>query len=154
MIKPKGSSPRPNRRREVRAQVPHLAHLFTDDRSVGQCVVEDLSVSGMRVVTDAALRKGRRLTVIAELPGRKAMVLQTRVVRTDERRKGENVLGLAFTEIAAADVDRIRKVVLSHLAGSELSLVFFDTQEDGRAKRIIISEEETMIVPDPIASVG
>jgi hypothetical protein len=140
--KPRAADRR-TRRRHPRASLPATALLFTN-RPIGPCIVEDLSVGGLRVVADASIRRGRVLTVLLDLPGSAPLTVSAQVTR-HQRRKGEDVLGLAFLNLPRQDAKRLGALVAHALAETTPCLEFFDTSDDGRLHRLVLAEDAPVV---------
>src|SRR5262245_42444349 len=127
---------RRSRRRHPRASLPATALLFTN-RPIGPCIVEDISVGGLRLVADATIRRGRVLTVLLDLPGGGPLPASAQVTR-HERRGADEVLGLAFINLPGHEAKRVAALVAHALAETTPCLEFFDTSDDGRAHRLVL----------------
>lgn len=138
---PKAAPRSKNRRRHVRARIPATAILFTDRRPLGPCLVEDMSPGGMRIVTGSALRRGRVVSVLLDLPERNPFLVFAQVARHELRRTGEHVLALSFLDLPADQALRLKQVVARTLAESHPSLEFFDTGDEGRRKRLVLADD-------------
>jgi hypothetical protein len=129
-----------SRRRHARAGVPATAILFTDRKPLGPCLVEDISAGGLRVVAEAAVRRGRVVSVLLDLPGKGPLLTFAQVSRHERRGKGEHGLALAFINLPREEVERLQEVVARMLGDSQPCLEFFDTDDDGRAKLCVLDE--------------
>jgi hypothetical protein len=136
--------PRPNRR-HARATVTATAILFTDRRPVGPCLVEDLSAGGLRVAAGVSLKRGRVVSALLDVPGGEALLCFAQVVRHRRRPGGEHELALAFLTLPREQVERLETVVARALAENHPCLEFFDTDDDGRAKRIILADDVPVV---------
>jgi hypothetical protein len=128
------------RRRHPRAPLPTTAILFTDRKPVGPCVVEDVSVGGMRVVTGVAIKRGRLVSVLMELPERPLLAMG-QVARHELRGRGEHVLALSFLDLPREDAERLQQVVARTLAETHPTVEFFDTADGGRRKRLVLVDD-------------
>jgi hypothetical protein len=137
------ASPRA-RRRHARAGLPATASLFTDKRPLGPCLVEDLSVGGIRLVTCTAVRRGRIVSVLLDLPGRAPMMTFAQVARHEARTGGAHMLALSFLDLGREESQRLEALVAHLLAESHPCLEFFDT-EDGRPRRIILADDAPVV---------
>jgi hypothetical protein len=141
VTRPLASVPRTtSRRRHPRAAIPTTAILFTDRRPLGPCVVHDLSAGGMRITAGTRLRRGRVLSVLLQLPGKGPVTSFAQVTRSEQRRAGEHSVALSFLDLPRADVEHLQALVAGLLADSHPCLEFFDTDEDGRARRLILDD--------------
>ena len=129
------------KRRHPRAGLPATAALFTDKRPLGPCLVEDLSVGGMRLITGTAVRRGRIVSVLLDLPGRGPMMTFAQVARHEQRAVGEHMLALSFLNLDRSDAGRLEALVAHLLADSHPCLEFFDTDEDGRPRRLVLADD-------------
>jgi hypothetical protein len=136
---------RRTRRRHPRADLPATAILFSDRRPLGPCLIEDLSASGVRAVTGAPMRRGRVISVLLDLPGKEPFMSFAQVTRHERRRPGEHVLALSFLDLPRADHDRIQALIASLLAPRHPCLEFFDTADDGRAKRLVLADDAPLV---------
>ena len=134
------SSPR-SRRRHPRAGLPTTAILFSDRRPLGTCIVEDLSAGGLRVSCGSPLRRGRVVSVLLDLPGKGPVMSFAQVTRSERQRPGEHRLGLSFLDLTRDDVERLEALVAGVLADSHPCLEFFDTDDDGRSKRLVLDDD-------------
>jgi len=133
-------SPRTTRRRHARAGLPATAILFTDRKPLGPCLVEDISAGGLRVVAECSVRRGRVVSVLLDLPGKKPLLTFAQVSRHERRPGGAHGLALAFINLPREEVERLQEVVARMVADSQPCLEFFDTDDDGRAKHLVIDE--------------
>jgi hypothetical protein len=129
------------KRRHPRAGLPATAALFTDKRPLGPCLVEDLSVGGMRLITGTAVRRGRIVSVLLDLPGRGPMMTFAQVARHEQRAAGEHMLALSFLNLDRGDAERLEALVAHLLADSHPCLEFFDTDADGRPRRLVLADD-------------
>src|SRR5262245_25388770 len=104
-----------SRRRHARARLPATAILFTN-RPLGPCIVEDISVGGLRLVSDTMVRRGRVLSALLDLPGGPPLRVSAQVARHETRAKGEHALALAFLDLSPADAKRVASLVAHDLA--------------------------------------
>jgi hypothetical protein len=138
---PKRSPPR-SRRRHARADLPTTAILFSDRRPLGPCIVEDLSAGGLRVSCGSPLRRGRVVSVLLELPGKGPVMSFAQVTRVEKPSGGEHRIALSFLDLGREDVERLDALVAG-LVGDRLPcLEFFDTDDDGRSKRLVLDDDE------------
>jgi hypothetical protein len=137
------ATPVPGRakRRHPRAGLPATAALFTDKRPLGPCLVEDLSVGGMRLITGTAVRRGRVVSVLLDLPGRGPVMAFAQVARHEQRGASEHMLALSFLNLDRRDAERLESLVAHLLAESHPCLEFFDTDEDGRPRRLVLADD-------------
>jgi hypothetical protein len=136
---------RRTRRRHPRADLAATAILFSDRRPMGPCLIEDLSAGGMRAVVGAPIRRGRVVSVLLDLPGKEPIMSFAQVARHEERRPGEHVLALSFLDLARPEHDRLQSVVAGVLAHFHPCLDFFDTDDDGRLKRLVLADDTPVI---------
>lgn len=122
-----------------------MAILFTDRRPLGPCIVEDLSVGGMRVVSGTNIRRGRVVSVLVQLPGKEPLMSFAQVTRHEKRGQGEHMLGLSFLELPRAEVERLQGLVAHLLADRHPCLQFFDTDDDGRCKRMVLADDLAVV---------
>jgi hypothetical protein len=108
---------------------------------MGPCLVEDISAGGLRVVADAAVRRGRVVSVLLDLPGKTPLLTFAQVSRHERRTPSEHALALAFLNLPRAEVERLQEVVARMLADSGACVEFFDTDDDGRAKHLVLDED-------------
>jgi hypothetical protein len=144
------SSPVPDhnrrtRRRHPRADLPATAILFTDRRPLGPCLIEDLSAGGMRAVVGSPLRRGRVVSVLLDLPGKEPFMNFAQVTRHERRRPGEHVLALSFLDLPRPEARRLQALVAGLLAHHHPCLEFFDTDDDGRAKRLVLADDAPLV---------
>jgi hypothetical protein len=137
---PHASTPR-SRRRHPRAGLPTTAILFSDRRPLGTCIVEDLSAGGLRVSCGSPLRRGRVVSVLLDLPGKGPVMSFAQVTRSERQRPGEHRVGLSFLDLTRDDVERLEALVAGVLADSHPCLEFFDTDDDGRSKRLVFDDD-------------
>ena len=138
---PKSIPPR-SRRRHPRADLPTTAILFSDRRPLGPCIVEDLSAGGLRVSCGSPLRRGRVVSVLLELPGKGPVMSFAQVTRVEKPSGGEHRIALSFLDLGREDVERLDALVAG-LVGDRLPcLEFFDTDDDGRSKRLVLDDDE------------
>jgi hypothetical protein len=142
---PAAPSPARARRRHPRAGLPATASLFTDKRPLGPCLVEDVSVGGIRLITGAAVRRGRIVSVLLDLPGRAPVMTFAQVARHEQRDAGEHMLALSFLNLGRGDSERLEALVAHLLADAHPSLEFFDTEDDGRPRRIILADDAPVV---------
>ena len=133
------------KRRHPRACVPATASLFSERRPVGPCLVEDISAGGLKLVLGRAVRRGRVVTVLVDLPGREPLRGFAQVSRHELRRPGEHVLALSFLDLVRADVERLSALVARLLSDSHPCLEFFDTDDNGRPRRLVLAEDAPVV---------
>ncbi len=136
---------RRSRRRHPRADLPATAILFSDRRPLGPCLIEDLSVGGMRAVVGAPMRRGRVVSVLLDLPGKEPFMSFAQVSRHERRGPGEHMLALSFLDLPRADHLRLQALIASLLAPRHPCLEFFDTDDDGRAKRLVLADDAPLV---------
>lgn len=119
--------------------------VFSDRRPLGPCIVEDLSAGGLRVAACQGLRRGRVVSVMLELPGKGPVMSFAQVTRSTERCPGEHILALSFLDLARADLERLESLVAGTLAEQHPCLEFFDTDDDGRPKRMVLSDDPPVV---------
>jgi hypothetical protein len=136
---------RRTRRRHPRADLPATAILFSDRRPLGPCLIEDLSAGGMRAVVGAPIRRGRVVSVLLDLPGKEPFMSFAQVTRHERRGPGEHVLALSFLDLARPDHDRLQTLVAGVLAQHHPCLEFFDTDDDGRSKRLVLTDDTPVV---------
>jgi c-di-GMP-binding flagellar brake protein YcgR len=134
-----------SRRRHARAELPATAIIFTERRPIGPCLIEDLSEGGLRVVVGSAIRRGRVVSVLLDLPGKQPLLSFAQVTRHERRQKGEHVLALSFLNLPRAEVERLQALVARMLADHHPCFEFFDTEDDGRPKRLVLSDDPPII---------
>jgi hypothetical protein len=129
-----------SRRRHPRAELPTTAILFADRKPLGPCVVENLSAGGLLISTGARLRRGRVVSVLLQLPGKGPVMSFAQVMRSEQRKPGEHTIALSFLDLPRADVEHLQALVAGLLAQSHPCLEFFDTDDDGRPKRVVLED--------------
>jgi hypothetical protein len=134
--------PSRSRRRHPRADLPTTAILFSDRRPLGPCIVEDLSAGGMRVCCGTSLRRGRVVSVMLELPGKGPVMSFAQVTRAEKLSAAEHRIALSFLDLGREDVERLDALVAGLLSDRLPCLEFFDTDDDGRARRLVFDDEE------------
>jgi hypothetical protein len=139
------SANRRSRRRHPRADLPATAILFSDRRPMGPCLIEDLSAGGMRAVVGAPVRRGRVVSVLLDLPGKQPFMSFAQVTRHEVRKPGEHVLALSFLDLPRPDHERLQALVAGLLADSHPCLEFFDTDDDGRPKRLVLADDAPLV---------
>lgn len=140
-----GPSSHRAKRRHPRAGLPATASLFTDKRPLGPCLVQDVSVGGIRLVTGTPVRRGRIVSVMLDLPGCEPMMTFAQVARHEMRQPGEHVLALSFLNLRREDTERLESLVARLLADSHPTLEFFDTDDNGRPRRIILADDAPVV---------
>ena len=139
---PKRLPPR-SRRRHPRADLPTTAILFSDRRPLGPCLVEDLSAGGLRVSCGSPLRRGRVVSVLLELPGKGPVMSFAQVTRVEKPKAGgEHRIALSFLDLGREDVERLDGLVAGLLSDRLPCLEFFDTDDDGRSKRLVFDDDD------------
>lgn len=138
------------RRRYARAALPITARLFQAGRSMGLGIIEDISVGGMRVVVGQSVPAGRFVTILADLPSSRPFQTVAQVTRRSTRRPGEHVLGLTFVDLPATEQKRVEQLCAQALCGSAPTVEFFDTQDGGRCKRMVLAEGRPLVDPTAI----
>ena len=138
------------RRRYARAALPITARLFQAGRSLGHGIIEDISIGGMRVVIGQAVSPGRFVTILADLPAARPFQIIAQVTRRLTRRPGEHVLGLTFVDLPAPEQKRVEQLCAQALRGSAPSVEFFDTQDGGRCKRMVLAEGRPLVDPNAV----
>jgi hypothetical protein len=133
------------RRRHPRAGLPATASLFTDKRPLGPCLVEDLSVGGIRLVTGSPVRRGRIVSILLDLPGRCPVMTFAQVARHEQRSTTEHMLALSFLNLGRDESARLEALVAHLLAESHPCLEFFDTDDDGRPRRIVLADDAPIV---------
>jgi hypothetical protein len=133
------------KRRHPRAGLPTTAALFTDKRPLGPCLVEDLSVGGIRLITGTPVRRGRIVSVLLDLPGRDPVMTFAQVARHEQRSVGEHMLALSFLNLGRGETERLQALVAHLLADSHPCLEFFDTDDNGRPRRIILADDAPVV---------
>jgi hypothetical protein len=134
-----------SRRRHPRAEVPATAIVFANRKPVGPAVVEDLSASGVRLVLGAAVAPGRMVSVLLDLPGKEPFLGLAQVSRHAEVAAGEHRLALSFLGLHRADVERLEGVIARRLAERLPCVEFFDTEDDGRPKELVLTDETPLV---------
>ena len=119
--------------------------VFSDRRPLGPCIVEDFSAGGLRVSACQGMRRGRVVSVMLELPGKGPVMSFAQVARSTERSPGEHVLALSFLDLAREDLERLQTLVAGTLAEQHPCLEFFDTDDDGRPRRIILADDAPVV---------
>lgn len=132
------------KRRHPRVCVPATAAVFTNQRPLGPCLMEDLSAGGLRLVAGAALRRGRMVSVLLDLPGGEPVVNLAQVCRHELRGPGEHVLALSFVDLRRSEMARIEALVARFLSDVHPCLEFFDT-DDGRPRRIVLTDDTPVV---------
>ena len=127
--------------------MPATAIVFSDRRPLGPCIVEDISAGGMRVTTGSGVRRGRVVSVLLDLPGKGPIMSFAQVTRSEERSVGEHLLALSFLDLTRDDLERLQELVAGLLAEHHPCLEFFDTDDDGRPKRIVLADDTPVIDP-------
>jgi hypothetical protein len=112
---------------------------------MGPCLIEDLSAGGMRAVVGAPIRRGRVVSVLLDLPGKQPFMSFAQVTRHERRRPGEHVLALSFLELSRPDHQRLQTLVAGLLADRHPCLEFFDTEDDGRQKRLVLADDAPLV---------
>jgi hypothetical protein len=140
VTRPLASARHTSRRRHPRAQVETTAILFSDRRVLGPCVVHDLSAGGMRLTLGTRLRRGRVLSALLQLPGKGPVTSFVQVTRSEQHRPGEHIVALSFLDLPRADVEHLQALVAGLLAQSHPCLEFFDTEDDGRPRRLVLDD--------------
>ncbi len=133
------------KRRHARAPVSATATVFTNRRALPPCVVEDLSAAGVRLATGTAVRRGRIVSLLLDLPGGDPIHACAQVVRTQKRANGDLVMALSFLDLRRAHVERLVGLVAELLAASNPCLTFFDTDADGRPCRIVLTDDAPVV---------
>jgi hypothetical protein len=133
------------RRRHPRIAVPAIAQLFFSQQPLGPGVVEDLSASGLRVVLGSAVQLGRMVSVLLDLPGKEPFLGFAQVARHSQRGPDEHTLGLSFLELPRGEVDRLEALIARRLAQSYPCLEFFDTDDDGRPHRLVLTDDVPVV---------
>jgi PilZ domain-containing protein len=136
---------RRSRRRHPRVGVPTTAILFANRRPVGPGLVEDLSAGGLRVVLGSAIRLGRMVSVLLDLPGKEPFLGLAQVARHHERAPDEHMLALSFLQLGRAEVERLEALIAGRLAGLHPCLEFFDTDDDGRPRRLVLTDDTPLV---------
>lgn len=122
-----------------------MAMVFSDRRPLGPCPVEDISVGGMRIVAGQGVRRGRVVSVMIEMPGKGPVMSFAQVNRSQERAPGEHVLALSFLDLTREDIERLQELIAGLLAAHHPCLEFFDTDDDGRPKRMVLSDDNPVV---------
>jgi hypothetical protein len=135
----------PSRRRHPRADLPTTAILFSNRHPVGPGLVEDLSAGGLRVVLGSAIRLGRMVSVLLDLPGKEPFLGLAQVTRHLERAPGEHMLALSFLQLGRAAIERLEGLIADRLAGRHPCLEFFDTDDDGRPRRLVLTDDTPLV---------
>jgi c-di-GMP-binding flagellar brake protein YcgR len=112
---------------------------------MGPCLIEDLSAGGMRAVVGAPIRRGRVVSVLLDLPGTEPFMSFAQVARHERRRPGEHVLALSFLDLPRQDHRRLQALVAGLLAQHHPCLEFFDTDDDGRQKRLVLADDAPLV---------
>jgi hypothetical protein len=133
------------RRRHSRAALPAVAMLFSNRRPLGPCIVEDISAGGLLAVTGKAVKPGRVVSVLLDLPGKEALLMFAQVARHECRKPAEHALALSFLELPRAQAEQIEQVVARTLADTHTCLEFFDTDSDGRARRLVLADDRPVV---------
>lgn len=133
------------KRRHPRADLPATAILFTDRRPVGPCLILDVSGGGLRLVAGRPIRRGRVVSALLDLPGKAPFVAFAQVVRQEKRAPREYHLGLSFLNLPRADLERLEGLVAGTLAQRHLCLEFFDTEDEGCAKRLVVTDDSPVV---------
>jgi hypothetical protein len=124
--------------------LPATATLFTDRRPLPPCVVEDISAGGVRLVGSMAVRRGRVVSVMLDVPG-EPLHCVAQVSRHQQRGVGEHVLALSFLNLGRAETERLEALVARLISESHTCLEFFDTDDNGRPRRIVLGEDAPVI---------
>jgi hypothetical protein len=142
----RSSTPAPYRikRRHSRACLPATAALFTDRRPLGPFVVLDISAGGICLVGGAPLRRGRVVTVLLDVPG-EALSCVAQVSRHEARGPGEHVIALSFLDLRRAEIERLEALVARLIADSHPCLEFFDTDDNGKPRRVVLGDDAPVI---------
>jgi hypothetical protein len=135
----------PSRRRHPRADLATTAILFSNRFPFGPGLVEDLSAGGLRVVLGSAIRLGRMVSVLLDLPGREPLLGLAQVARHVERAPGEHMLALSFLQLGRAEIERLEGLIAERLAGRHTCLEFFDTDDDGRPRRMVLTDDTPLV---------
>ena len=112
---------------------------------MGPCLIEDLSAGGMRAVVGAPVRRGRVVSVLLDLPGKQPFMSFAQVTRHERRGPGEHVLALSFLDLPRPDHERLQSLVAGLLADRHPCLEFFDTDDDGRPKRLVLADDAPVV---------
>jgi hypothetical protein len=99
----------------------------------------------MRLITGTSVRRGRIVSVLLDLPGRGPMMTFAQVARHEQRSANEHVLALSFLNLARGDSERLEALVAHLLADAHPCLEFFDTDEDGRPRRLILADDAPVV---------
>jgi len=135
----------PSRRRHPRADLPTTAILFSNRLPVGPGLVEDLSAGGLRVVLGSAIRLGRMVSVLLDLPGKEPFLGLAQVARHLERAPDEHMLALSFLQLGRSEIERLEALIASRLACRHACLEFFDTDDDGRPRRLVFTDDTPLV---------
>jgi hypothetical protein len=119
--------------------------VFSDRRPLGPCLVEDLSAGGMRITCASGVRRGRVVSVMLDLPGKGPVMSFAQVTRSEERAVGEYILALSFLDLTREDLERLQELIAGLLAVHHPCLEFFDTDDDGRARRMVLSDDNPVV---------
>jgi hypothetical protein len=138
-------SRRRSRRRHPRVDLPGIAMLFSNRRPVGPALVEDLSAGGLRVVLGSAIRLGRMVSVLLDLPGKEPFLWHAQVARHLQRAPDEHMLALSFLQLGRAEIERLEALIAGRLAGNHTCLEFFDTDDDGRVRRLVLTDDTPLV---------
>jgi hypothetical protein len=125
--------------------VPATAILFWSRQPVGPGVVEDLSAGGVRLVVGAPIGLGRMVSVLIDLPGKEPFQGYAQVARHLSRAADEHILALSFLDLRRPEVERLEALIARRLGDRHPSVEFFDTNDDGRAKHLVITDDTPLV---------
>jgi hypothetical protein len=137
-------SPPRSRRRYPRITVPGVAQLFMCGQPLGPGVIEDVSASGMRVAIGSSIPCGRMVSVLLDLPGREPFTGLAQVAR---HTPDATALGLSFLELPSGEIDRLEALIAHRLADDYPCIEFFDTADDGRPHRLVLTDDLPVVEP-------
>jgi hypothetical protein len=119
--------------------------LTRSSRLLGPCVVDNLSVGGLQLTCGEGLRRGQRLTLLLDLPGRGGVSITAQVRRHSRSASGEHVIGLAFDELPPALREHFEALVASQLLAAFPSIEFFCTDQDGTRQRLLLGDSPMLV---------
>lgn len=105
----------PGRREHPRARVTATLVAFTQSRSLGPFLVEDLSVGGVRIAGESGLNRGQRVTLLFDLPGGAPVCCRADVVRIETKPGDQQVSALMFVDPCLATRTKVGNAVVRDL---------------------------------------
>jgi Tfp pilus assembly protein PilZ len=137
--------PVPRRRFHPRALLPATALVFTRSRVFGPCLVQNISVGGVHVQVDQALRRGQRVRVLLDLPWLSRCALAGEVCRSERAGTSSHVVGICFAALPAPLREKLETLIAEQLLAAMPSIEFFETEGGGRRKQLVLAESPLLV---------